>query len=298
MTTIDVRADRFGGQQATHPDPRLLRLHRPVVRDVPYVPTDPAVVAAMLRFAAVTPNDVLYDLGCGDGRIVIAAAKHYGARAVGIDIDPLRIAESRENAAKARVTDRVQFLCRSFFDVDLRDATVVTLYLLPAINRQLRPKLVSDLRPGARIVANYFDMGDWYPDMQAHAHHRVLHQWIVPAWVAGEWACVVNAPPPDAPHRRRHRMTLHLRRRYQAVTGTARLAGRDLPIINGRLFGDHLTFKLIDPRRPSPTTRFACTVEGNCLRGTCQLNGLEGPESPTIAWAGFWRSPAATPHKP
>jgi predicted RNA methylase len=109
-------------------DPRRLQVHRPVPqRDVPYVPTDEAVVAAMLRFANVGPDDVVYDLGCGDGRIVIAAAKQRGARGVGVDIDPLRVRESRENAKRARVTGRVQFLCQSFFDTDLRAATVVML---------------------------------------------------------------------------------------------------------------------------------------------------------------------------
>ncbi|HEY2588561.1 MAG TPA: class I SAM-dependent methyltransferase, partial [Tepidisphaeraceae bacterium] len=167
-------------------DLRRLQVHRePPKRDVPYVPTDEPVVMAMLRFAGVTAHDVVYDLGCGDGRIVIAAAKHCGAQGVGVDIDPMRITECRENAAKARVGDRVQFLCQSFFDTDVRDATVLMLYLLPSINIKLRPKLLAELRPGSRIIANQFEIGDWQPYMTADVHHRTLRQWIVPAWVTG-----------------------------------------------------------------------------------------------------------------
>ena len=272
---------------AAAPDPRAFRIHRPPKRDVPYVPTDEPVVAAMLRFAHVTADDVVYDLGCGDGRIVIAAAKHYGARGVGVDIDPQRIHESRENAAKARVTDRVRFLCQSFFDVDLRDATVLTLYLLPGINVKLRPKLLAELRPGTRIVANYFDMGDWPPDMRAEAHHRVLHQWIVPAWVGGTWDCVINGAPGGRPRDRRH-VLLRLRRRYQTVTGTARVGRRELPVREGRLFADRLTFKLADPAGDLPTGRYACRVDGTYLRGTCDTHGY-GADGPPLAWGGVWR---------
>lgn len=266
-------------------DPRQLQVHRPMPqRDVPYVPSDEAVVAAMLRFANVGPDDVVYDLGCGDGRIVIGAAKQRGARGVGVDIDPLRVRESRENAKKARVCDRVQFLCQSFFDTDVRDATVVMLYLLPSINAKLRPKLLRELRPGARIIANYFPMGDWAPDMRADVHHRVLLQWVVPAWVTGTWRCVVNGP------RGRQGMLLRLSRKYQAVTGSARVRGdrgpRELPVVNGRLFADHLTFKLLDPEHRLPTGRYECRVEGNRLRGTCHPYG---GEEPPAAWGGVWR---------
>jgi SAM-dependent methyltransferase len=272
------------------PDPRRLNVHRPPPpRDVPYVPSDEPVVAAMLRFANVTAADVVYDLGCGDGRIVIHAARHYGCRGVGVDIDPQRVQESRENAAKARVADRVRFLCQSFFDTDLRPATVVALYLLPSINVKLRPKLLAELRPGSRIVANHFDMGDWQPDMRAEAHHRTLHQWIVPPWVAGAWRCVVNHADAGT-HQRRHHMTLNLTRRYQTVTGTARLGRRDLPIRNGRLFGDEMTFKLVDYQRRQPTLRYCCRVRGSMLRGTCHL---DGPDGPAVEWAGVWKAAAA-----
>ena len=258
-------------------DPRELRLHRDLPRrDVPFVPTDEPVVAAMLRFAGVNSTDVVYDLGCGDGRIVTAAAKHYGARGVRVDIDPLRITEARERARAARVGHLVQFYCESFFETDVREATVVMLYLLPRINAQLRPHLLRDLRPGTRIVANYFGMGEWQPDMHAEAHHRVLHQWIVPAWVEGAWKCVVNAPG------KRHRMTLRLRRRYQVVTGTAKVGRLDLPISSGRLFGDQMTFKLFDPLT-GKSRRFSCNVSSTTLRGHCEP---EYGETATFGWGG------------
>ena len=129
--------------------------------DVPYVPTTEVAVREMLKLAKVQKSDVLYDLGCGDGRIVIEAAKLYGARGVGIDIDPDRIKEARENAKKAGVENLVRFEEKDLFDADFREATVVTLFLLPRINLKLRPKLIKDLKPGTRVVSNTFDMGDW-----------------------------------------------------------------------------------------------------------------------------------------
>jgi tRNA A58 N-methylase Trm61 len=131
--------------------------------DVPYEPTHEKVVAEMLKLAKVGKNDILYDLGSGDGRIVIAAAKEFGARGVGVEIDPVRIREARENAVKAGVADKVKFLQQDLFETDIREATVVTLYLLPEINRRLRPKLLSDLKPGTRVVSHNHDMGDWVP---------------------------------------------------------------------------------------------------------------------------------------
>jgi SAM-dependent methyltransferase len=129
--------------------------------DVPYVPTTEAAVQAMLKLAGVKKSDVVYDLGCGDGRIVIAAAKNFGARGVGIDINPVRISEAKENARTAGVEKLVRFEENDLFQADIREATVVTLFLLPHINLKLRPKLLQDLKPGTRIVSNTFDMDDW-----------------------------------------------------------------------------------------------------------------------------------------
>ncbi len=148
--------------------------------DVIYVPTPAQVVQAMLKAAKVTKDDVVYDLGCGDGRIVIAAAKDFGARGIGIDIDPQRIKEARANAEQAGVTDRVTFLQQDLFESDFHEATVVTLYLLPSLNLKLRPKLLKELKPGTRIVSHAFDMGDWKPEQTLDVDGRAVYLWIVP----------------------------------------------------------------------------------------------------------------------
>ena len=154
----------FATSDGTRKDPRDLKVHRAQpARDVPYLPTEEPVVAAMLRLANVTESDTVYDLGCGDGRICIAAARR-GAHAVGVDIDLVRVRECLENATRAHVRDRVKFLRQSFFDTDVRPATVVMLYLLSDINVRLRPKLLWELRPGSRLVINHIDIGDWTPD--------------------------------------------------------------------------------------------------------------------------------------
>jgi SAM-dependent methyltransferase len=259
-------------------DPRRLRLHRPPApRDVPYVPTDDAVVPAILRLAKVTADDVVYDLGCGDGRIVIAAARKLGARGVGVDIDPLRIQECHENARRAGVTDRVQFLQKSMFDIDFRPASVVALYLLPSLNIRLRPRLLSDLRPGSRVVSNHFEIGNWEPDEIVEAHHRTLRKWVVPAWVEGEWHGTINDPAG-----RRH-IRLHLERRFQIVTGRALIAGHPGMIGNGRIDGPRLSFRLVEWGRGGAVMRYAATVDGPTLRGHCWR---EGDEANPIPWGG------------
>jgi SAM-dependent methyltransferase len=151
--------------------------------DVIFLGTDPAVVGAMLTLARVTRKDVVYDLGCGDGRIVIAAAKTYGARGVGIDIDPARIVEANAAARAAGVGDKVAFRVGDIFDpaVQLGDATVVTLFLLPELNRRLRPRLRAELAPGTRVVSNSFDMGaDWPPARTAQVGNFAVYLWTIP----------------------------------------------------------------------------------------------------------------------
>ncbi|MFN6538147.1 MAG: class I SAM-dependent methyltransferase [Nostoc sp. EkiNYC01] len=148
--------------------------------DVPYVPTPEPVVDAMLKVAKVGKNDVLYDLGSGDGRIVNTAAQRYGTRGIGIDIDPQRIQEANENAQKAGVTDRVKFVQQDLFNTDFSEATVVTLYLLPEINLKLRPKLLKELKPGTRIVSHAFDMGDWKPQQTLNVEGKSVYYWVVP----------------------------------------------------------------------------------------------------------------------
>jgi SAM-dependent methyltransferase len=148
--------------------------------DVIFVPTPEHVVEEMMSLARVGPGDVVYDLGCGDGRLVIAAAKRGAKKAVGVDIDPERIREARENARGARVQDKVLFVEGDLFAMDISDATVVTLYLLPELNLRLRPKLLA-LAPGTRIVSHAYDMGDWAPDQTAHVAGKTVYAWTVPA---------------------------------------------------------------------------------------------------------------------
>jgi SAM-dependent methyltransferase len=158
--------------------------------DVPYVPTTEPAVEEMLKLANVKKTDIVYDLGCGDGRIVIAAAKKYGARGVGIDINPERIKEATQNAKKAGVENLVRFEENDLFEADIHEATVVSLFLLPNINLKLRPKLLQDLKPGTRVVSNTFDMGDWKAEKEATVGDdgdeytylsKKLFLWTIPA---------------------------------------------------------------------------------------------------------------------
>jgi len=157
--------------------------------DVPYVPTTDDAVAAMLKLADIKSTDVVYDLGCGDGRIVIAAAKKFGSRGVGVDIDPARIREAKENAKKAGVENLVRFEENDLFKTDIHDANVVMLFLLNSVNLKLRPKLLAELKPGTRVVSNTFDMGDWKPDKEVAVEgtdngtslSQYLYLWTVPA---------------------------------------------------------------------------------------------------------------------
>ena len=173
--------EQQAGQPSSYAPARLVQQEN---LDVPYVPTPQPVVDAMLKLAQVKKDDVVYDLGCGDGRIVVTAAKQFGARGVGVDIDPERIKDSNANAQKAGVTDQVKFVQSDLFKMDLKDATVVTLYLLPEINLKLRPKLFRELKPGTRVVSHVFDMGEWKPEktirMNADREH-VLYFWTIPA---------------------------------------------------------------------------------------------------------------------
>ena len=149
--------------------------------DVIYVPTPPEVVERMLELAGVKKGDVLYDLGSGDGRIAVTAAKKYGVRAVGIDIDPERIREAKDNAARAGVEHLVRFRQEDLFTADFREATVVTLYLLPDLNVKLRPRLWNELKPGTRVVSHQFDMDDWKPEKTVELNGRTIYYWTIPA---------------------------------------------------------------------------------------------------------------------
>lgn len=173
----------FPARRATAQDAQPARMP-----EVPFVPTTEAGVKTMLKLADVKSTDVVYDLGCGDGRIVIAAAKEYGAHAVGIDIDPKRIAESKENARRAGVENLVRFEENDLFKADIHEATVVTLFLLSSVNERLKPKLLQDLKPGTRVVSNTFSMGNWKPEKELSvtdsespsAFSRRFYLWMIP----------------------------------------------------------------------------------------------------------------------
>jgi precorrin-6B methylase 2 len=148
--------------------------------DIPYVPTPPAVVEAMLAMASLGADDVLIDLGSGDGRIVIAAAKQFGARAIGVELDHALVRESRSNAVREHVSNKAEFVEGDLFRQDLHTASVVTLYLTPSVNLRLRPKLLKELAPGSRIVSHRFDMGSWRPDKTLVVDGETVFLWIVP----------------------------------------------------------------------------------------------------------------------
>ncbi len=164
----------FAAAALAQDEPRQVRIN------TPYVQTPPDVVLAMLKVANVNKTDVVYDLGCGDGRILIAAAQICGARGVGVDINPERIAEARRGAAKAGLSARLLFREQDLFDIDLSPATVVALYLLPEANLELRPKLLRELKPGTRIVSHAFNLGDWKPDKQLSVAGNKIFFWVVP----------------------------------------------------------------------------------------------------------------------
>ncbi|MFN4088636.1 MAG: methyltransferase domain-containing protein [Alphaproteobacteria bacterium] len=233
-------------------------------RDVPYVPTPQEAVTKMLQMADVQPDDLVYDLGSGDGRIVITAVRDFGVkRAIGIDIDPQRIDESYENARKAGVTDRVEFKEANIFEEDFSEADVITMYLLSTVNLRLRPRLLDELRPGTRLVSHQFTMDDWKPDAQATAAGRPLYFWVVPAKVEGGWKV-------DG-----QEVSMDLEQRFQVVTGTVTAFGQPAEIENGRLEGEKLTFQAKGTRDGKPVTlAFDGRVSGeNAMEGTLTVDG-------------------------
>jgi protein-L-isoaspartate O-methyltransferase len=181
MKRTPVAAAVTAGLLLAVPAPHAAPVAQSPEADVVYIPTPQPVVEAMLELAGVTPTDVVYDLGSGDGRIVITAAKKYGARGVGVEIDPALVKKAAENAGAAGVSDRVRFITQNLFATDLREATVVTLYLLQSINERLRPKLVRELHPGARVVSHVFNMGpEWPPEKTVEIDRSRIYLWSIP----------------------------------------------------------------------------------------------------------------------
>jgi hypothetical protein len=228
--------------------------------DVVFVPTPRETVDRMLQVSEVGSQDYLIDLGSGDGRIAIAAGR-LGARALGVDLNPIRIEEAELNAKRAGVTDRVSFRQQNLFETDLSPATVLTLYLLPSINVKLRPKILG-LRPGTRVVSHDFSMGDWKSDLTETVNWRI-HLWIVPARVVGKWQVRAGARSFD----------VTIEQTYQQFRGTASVDGRSQFLRNTRLRGDAIEFTL--------------DIDGQAatLRGIVDGDRMQGRSAGGTAWS-------------
>jgi trans-aconitate methyltransferase len=230
------------------------------------------VVRAMLQVTHVGPEDRVYDLGCGDGRIVITAVKRYGARGVCVDIDSIRIKESRNNADTAGVAKRIEFRQADLFETELHGATVVTLYLLPILNERLRPKLFRELRPGTRVVSNSFDMGDWKPDSTLEVKtpggfSSYAYYWVLPADVAGVWKVSLKDSGATAAAGG-HGYQLRLEQKYQQVKGKAVANRHTLPLEEPRLHGSQLSFTIRDTSGGTARVlQFTGRVKGDQMEG-------------------------------
>lgn len=244
---------------------------------VPYVPTPQVVVDRMLEMGKVGRNDYLIDLGSGDGRIVVTAAKKYGTRGYGVDLNPTRIEEANANARTAGVTDKVAFYQRDLFETDLSQATVITMYLLPQVNLLLRPRLL-DLKPGTRIVSHDFSMEQWQPDQQAQmpapdkyggaGGMSDVYLWIVPAKVQGQWRW--ELPLRSGPIRYELEATQH----FQMLSGTVRVGTERVALENAKLSGEQIEFAFTATIGGSPVRHhYTGRVQGGEITGKVQLTG-------------------------
>jgi SAM-dependent methyltransferase len=238
----------------------------PTRLDVPYVPTPDFVVKRMLELGEVKKDDYVIDLGSGDGRIAIAAAKDFGARALGVDIDPRRISEANENAAKAGVTGRVTFRQQNLFETPIKDANVITMYLLTSVNLQLRPRLLDELRPGTRLVSHAFAMGEWKPNVHERVENRDVYLWVVPAKIAGQWTMKDGA----------RSFTLDIDQQFQELKGNATVDGRTVPVVNGKLDGDQIVFTIEIAGKPAT---YQGKVSGDKMEAT------SGPVATQSGWS-------------
>ncbi len=234
--------------------------------DVPYVPTPDVVVEEMLRLGRVGPDDFLIDLGSGDGRIPIAAARKFGTRAVGVELDEDLIAESAANLEAAGVGDRVTFYHQDLFTFDLSRATVVTMYLVPSVNMRVRPKLLKELKPGTRIVSHDFELGDWKPDAKSTVRKNVF-LWIVPAQVEGRWRTTIALPAGERTYE------IEIKQQFQEIDGAVRYDKKVTSLWNPKLEGDRVSFVIVDDSQPVESNLYCegrvagDTIEGVIRRG-------------------------------
>jgi SAM-dependent methyltransferase len=244
--------------------------------DVPYVPTPPVVVEEMLRLANVGPDDFVVDLGSGDGRILIAAARKFGARGVGVDLDPDRIEESVYNAQLQGVSERVAFQRQDLFKFDISQATVLTMYLLPSVNMKLRSRLLRELKAGTRIVSHDFDMEDWQPDQKSTVRKNVF-LWIVPAQAGGRWRTTVALPAGSRGY------DIEIRQKFQEIDGLARYEKKVAGLWNPVLRGDRISFVIVDDSGPVDSNLyFEGRVTGDSMEGTIR-RGV-GKDETRIPW--------------
>lgn len=246
---------------------------------VPYVPTPQVVVDRMLQMAKVTPQDYLIDLGSGDGRIVVTAAKKFGARGFGVDLNPVRIKEAVENAARAGVSDRAAFHQRNLFETDLSDASVITMYLLPRVNLDLRPKIL-ELKPGTRVVSHDFSMDDWKADEAVSFEVQdkygagggsgtsTIFFWVVPAKVTGPWHWQLSvAGKPQS-------YEMVLEQTFQVISGVVRVGGRSVKLLDAKLRGDQISGNFTVEINGSPQKHeFSGRVAGSSIEGSVKLTG-------------------------
>jgi SAM-dependent methyltransferase len=237
----------------------------------PYIPSTRLNVDEMLRLAAVQPADIVYDLGSGDGRIVITAAKEWGARGVGIELDGKLVAESRENAQREGVADRVSFREGDVFKADLHDATVVTMYLLTSLVERLQPKLFAELKPGTRVIAHDYGFKGWKPDRTVSVSKN-FYLYVVPARVAGKWRMSAALPKP-------REYDMDFEQQYQEIKGGARVAGGFLPAFDARVNGERVAFVLVED---DMSYRYEGRVAGNAIEGRVRWG--YGPKQQESAW--------------
>jgi SAM-dependent methyltransferase len=224
-------------------------------KDVIWVPTPDDLVERMLRMAQTTPNDFVIDLGSGDGRIAIAAAKKFNARSMGIEYNPEMVELSTRNASKEGVAGKAKFAKADIFESDFSQATVITMYLLPGLNIKLRPKLL-DMKPGTRIVSHQFNMDDWQPDETTNIDGRRAYFWLVPAKVQGAW-------------RLSDGFDLTLEQKYQMLEGTVKLGNVNAGLRDAKLAGDRISFAFVD--QGGVRRDFTGKVNGNTMEGTVKL---------------------------
>jgi SAM-dependent methyltransferase len=233
-------------------------------KDVVWVPTPEALVERMLKMAGVGPKDYVIDLGSGDGRTVIAAAQKFGARAMGIEYNPDMVALSAKNAEKAGLGDKVKFIKADIFETDFSQATVITMYLLPALNLKLRPKIL-DLRPGTRVVSHAFNMEDWQPDQTVTVEGRDAFLWIVPAKVEGAWKLSVPAGSGE------ESWNVRLGQQFQVLSGRAQNGDKSFNLADARLRGPNVRFGFVDGN--GVKREFSGQVRGDRMEGTTQTQG-------------------------